>query len=143
MALDPGDVADRLAARIEELRGASGQLYVIRDITALNVQEAIRRHSNKYHDGDPTTAYAADDEWCEHQIKRIQGWPFNRVVVTQANRNRAWELRRQLSTSDAIHVAVTESLMGERQGNALLASLDVELVNAAIGTARIEFALPG
>ena len=71
-------------------------------------------------------------DWAEQCVHRMQGWPtITRESLTQADLDRAWELRQNFKSYDAAYVAVTERLMS-RQGRSdvALATLDLRLARA-------------
>ena len=73
-----------------------------------------------------------EPDWAEQCVHRMQGWPtITRESLTQADLDRAWELRQNFKTYDAAYLAVTERLMS-RQGRSdvALATLDLRLARA-------------
>ena len=102
---------------------ADEPLTIIANLTQLEVMAAWRRL---------VLRGLMEAAWAEQCVHRMQGWPvITREALTQADLDRAWELRQNFKTYDAAYLAVTERLMSEhRRTDVALATLDLRLARA-------------
>lgn len=127
-----GAIGHRYRERLTELVG-NDRAYVMRTLTRLEVAAALRNHVLRT-DRDPVLT----DEHCDRAIRSMGGWPFQRIELTQPMLVRVWELRNNITPYDAMYVAATEQLMGEHDGNAVLATADGRLANAPMLSISVE-----
>ncbi len=124
---DPeGQYTKDITARLEELCSDGGSLYIVAVLTPLEIQSGMRGRYLGLSRGNVITP--ADQKLFDNAIKAVPGLPVSRIVPSQDNYVRAWELRDNFTTYDSIYLAVTETLVNEHDGQAAFATADGKLV---------------